>query len=72
MAAAKSDFTRSDTITIAINRMLDDNDLLSSLQAGAKRAAEVYNSENQEQVLLQSATNSSAEAHRPPPRSAQE
>ena len=40
------------SIAEAVNRLLDDPDLYASLRAGALRAAEVYNWENQEKALL--------------------
>lgn len=40
------------SIAEAINRILDDPELYASMRAGALRAAEVYNWENQEEVLL--------------------
>jgi glycosyltransferase involved in cell wall biosynthesis len=40
------------SIADAVNRLLDDAHLYASMRAGAWRAAEVYNWESQEQVLL--------------------
>lgn len=47
-----SDFTRPNAIADSINRLLRDEALRASLQAGAERAAQVYNWENQEKALL--------------------
>lgn len=42
-----------DSIAATINRLLDDQILYETMCAGASRAAQVYNWENQEEVLLE-------------------
>lgn len=46
------DFSSPESVAQAINRLLDDPDIYASMRAGALRAAQIYNWENQEQVLL--------------------